>query len=206
MKWKRILRTGIIIYTFFMGVIECRTYIEAASCIENKINNQNNQARKLGEKLESNKEVLTNCKANDKIDQVIKVFSGDFDTGALVYTEYFVENKCGETDEELFTRLLKIQPDQEKLYIIGIPHQGEIKSISINPQQDMLVIDMTEAYDAYTYGSLGEYLAIQSLVDTLTDYYQVDKAIVSVEGVPYSSGHILFEKQRNKRSISASSR
>ena len=160
MRWKSIIKAGIIITVFFMMTIECKT------------------------------DIIATQPAN----KTVKLFLGDFDQGEVVCEDYVTKRQPNENDEAFLTRLLKIPSDQQGNYILGIPNDARIKELKLDKKHDCIAINMTKDYESMNYGSLAEYLALQSLLNTVTYYYNVHKAVIEVDGKPYASGHIEFQK------------
>lgn len=172
MRWKSIVRAGIIICTFFIITIECRTNVIATE----------------------KKTLFLTPISNDKINKTIKLFLGNFDDGNMVSEEYAAVSQLGETDEVFLTRMLKVPLQKPGTYIVGIPNDASIKEIILDKEHDSVLVNMTQDYQLMNYGSLGEYLALQSLASTVANYYDVHKAVIEIEGQPYCSGHIYFKK------------
>lgn len=179
MRWKTILRLGIIIYTFLMITIECRTNIMAISALKD------NTIQEI--------KTLEEVPFYHKTNKMIKVFMGDFDKGKLICKEYALTDALNETDEVVLTRLLKRQFGEKEDYILGIPNDAHIENIELNLEENLVLINMSQSYQLTNNGCLGEYLALQSLVTTVMHYYNVQEAVISVDGKPYCSGHFCFE-------------
>jgi hypothetical protein len=175
MRWKGIIRTGIIIFTFFIITIECKTDAIAAQLEKTE-----------GRSSAGNEE--------NKIDKTIKVFLGDFEREELIYTEYIADRHSEETDEAFLTRVLKISPIEQGTYVSGIPKDASIKKIEIDKSLGLITIHMSKNYECTPYGILGEGLMLKSLVNTVSTYYNLHKVIIKIEGRPYSSGHFHFEE------------
>ena len=172
MRWKSIVRVGIIICTFFIITIECRTNVIAAEI-----------------KTLSLKPIM-----NNKINQTIKLFTGNFDDGKMVTQDCTTDRKSDETDEAFLTRMLKVSLQKPGTYIVGIPNDASIKEIIVDKEHDSVFINMTQDYQLMNYGSLAEYLALQSLASTVAHYYDVHQSVIEVEGKPYCTGHICFKE------------
>lgn len=67
----------------------------------------------------------------------------------------------------------------------------QYKKIEI--KEDKAYVDMSEDYAYMNYGAGSEWLALKSLANTIGNYYEVSEVVVTINGEPYSSGHILFE-------------
>ena len=59
----------------------------------------------------------------------------------------------------------------------------------------MVYLDLSKEFTKeMNAGSLYESQILQCITNTLGDYYMVKKVYITVEGKPYSSGHILMKK------------
>jgi hypothetical protein len=70
----------------------------------------------------------------------------------------------------------------------------KIKSLYLN-KDNMVYVDFTKAFiSEMNAGSGYESMILQSIANTLGRYYGVSKVYLTVEGNPYSSGHIVMRK------------
>lgn len=185
MKWKKIIRFSIIIIcTFLLLTIECKTMIMAAVC-------QNND--RLSVPVNYAKKALTTQLINDKINQTIKRYYGDYDAGKMISNNYSTTRFLSETDEAFLTHVLKIYPIEKGTYVIGIPNEASINKISLDADEDTVIIEMTQGYQIMNYGAFAEELALKSLAYTVAHFYNVHYVIIKVQGEPYTSGHFYFQ-------------
>jgi hypothetical protein len=71
---------------------------------------------------------------------------------------------------------------------------SKIKSLYLN-KDNMVYVDFTKEFvSEMNAGSGYEGMILQSITNTLGKYYGVDKVYITVEGNPYSSGHIMMQK------------
>jgi hypothetical protein len=191
MKWRGLVKGMIILYAFLIITIECKTSAMSPEISERAAYSdvQGSEA-----KVSNTERTLTNTSIDDKIEKRIKLFMGDLDKGQIVYEDYTSDQGDEEADIDFLTRVLKLYPQKTGTYIIGIPHAGAIKAVEIDLNDHKVCINMTKEYDLKQYGSLGEYLALQSVANTAANYYQVNKVVIEIEGQPYRSGHYTFEE------------
>lgn len=80
--------------------------------------------------------------------------------------------------------------------IFLLPENTEINFLFLN-QENIVEVDLSSEYISnMNAGSSGEQFAIQGLVNTLTQYYGVQDLMLTVDGGPYESGHILLEEDQ----------
>ena len=134
---------------------------------------------------------------------------GDFEVKTLLEE---IENEPYETDIRLYYPLYK---DIETIYLdrdIEFSTNEDIKKILEfnlkNPKSDKLIpainldrgnrivrVDFSkELLTELNAGSAMEMEMIKSIVNTLGNYYGVEKVYISTEGTPYSSGHIAIRE------------
>ncbi|WP_069998018.1 GerMN domain-containing protein [Cellulosilyticum sp. I15G10I2] len=193
MQWKRVIRIGVIIYTFFLSTIECTTVVAAAQLKTNfsiqSITESYNNLRGI-----NREKSLTKLSVNDKINNTVKLFLGDIRTGEIVCFEYDAKRQNEESDEVYLTKTLKDDKGKPDIYITGIPNDAVIKDIVIDYSKDSVTVNMTGEYNLQGYGSTGEYLALQSLSSTIAHFYNVHTVVLKREGVFYVSGHFSFKE------------
>lgn len=193
MKWKGMIRGMIILYIFLVMTIECKTSAVLPEPTKQVFSHQLQESENHTPNTE---EALTKASIDDKIEKSIKIFIGDLDKGQIVYEDYIRDQDDKEEDIAFLTRILKLDSQKSGTYIKAIPHLGAIKAIDRDLKQNTVYINMTKAYDLKSYGSLAEYLALQSLGSTVACYYKADKAVIYIDGQPYRSGHYTFEKNQ----------
>ena len=70
----------------------------------------------------------------------------------------------------------------------------KIKSLYLN-KDNMVYLDLSKEFtEEMNVGAGYEGQILQCITNTLGDYYMVKKVYITVEGMPYSSGHILMKK------------
>lgn len=121
----------------------------------------------------------------------VKVYFGHLDKDLLVYKAREVTISEDEKPEEFFTRVLKENLADTETLVKAIPNDATIQKIEV--KEDKAYVDMSKDYPYMNYGGGGEWLALQSLVNTIGHYYDVDEVVLTVDGEPYASGHILLE-------------
>ena len=70
----------------------------------------------------------------------------------------------------------------------------KIKSLYLNKDNTVYVDFTKELVSEMNAGSGYEGMILQCITNTLGAYYGVDKVYITIEGSPYSSGHIMMKK------------
>ncbi|WP_243404823.1 GerMN domain-containing protein [Thermobrachium celere] len=97
--------------------------------------------------------------------------------------------KTNENIDKIIESYLKNPPKEELNKVFS--KNTKINKLYLNNSQNKVYIDVSKEFvQEMNAGSSLESMILQSLVNTLGNYYNVDKVYISVEGKPYESGHI----------------
>ncbi|HHU71918.1 MAG TPA: GerMN domain-containing protein [Clostridiales bacterium] len=143
---------------------------------------------------EDNYQVTSTLKEMNKtpLVQEISLFYPNQDGKIYVYNEPITFHTNDITrlvlEKTIKDRVIK----NEELPLMGI--NTKIKSMYLG--KDMIVyIDFSKEFiDEMNAGAAYESLILQSITNTLGNYYGADEVYIMVEGKPYESGHILLKK------------
>ncbi len=133
-------------------------------------------------KIQSNTPLIQNIKFyypnvfEDKIYFTNKQIS--FNTNDI--TKIIIENAFKDLTNEKFGKVLSTN--------------AKIKSLYLNKDNKVYIDFTKELISEMNAGSGYESMILQSITNTLGQYYGVDKVYLTVEGSEYSSGHILMNK------------
>ncbi len=79
--------------------------------------------------------------------------------------------------------------------ISPISKNTKIDSLTLERGNGIVRVDFSkELVEEMNAGSGAEYEILRSITNTLGDFYGVDKVYISIEGMPYSSGHFEMRK------------
>ncbi|QGU96083.1 hypothetical protein GOM49_14165 [Clostridium bovifaecis] len=79
-----------------------------------------------------------------------------------------------------------------------ISKNTKINDLYLNTEENKVYVDFSEEFtDEMNAGSSKELSIIRSITNSLGNYYNVDKVYISVEGEPYTSGHISLDKNES---------
>ncbi len=129
-------------------------------------------------------------KIEDKgISTNIKVY---YPTSEDIGSKYIMKEINFKTNNNIkatLERLLK-NPKSDKL-LAAIPEDASIKRINLNRDNWNLEVDLSKEFNSeMNAGSTSEIEIINSIVNTLGNYYDVERVYITVEGQPYQSGHL----------------
>lgn len=127
---------------------------------------------------------------NDKLDiDIVSYYPNSKDTE--IVTESVKQNiKFGTNDiiEDILEKIMKEPPSDELIPLIS--EATKINNINLDRSTWTLEIDFSEELlTEMNAGSSLEMEILKSIVNTLGEFYDVDKAYITIEGEPYESGH-----------------
>lgn len=136
--------------------------------------------------IESN---LEKIEENAFLTQTVKFYYPDFDKEKLAFKSEKIQLKTNENIDKIFESHLKNAPSSGLNNVFS--QNTKINKLSFNSSQNKVYIDLNQEFiTEMNAGSSLEALILQGLVNTLGDYYNVDKVYISIDGKPYESGHI----------------
>ena len=110
-----------------------------------------------------------------------------------VYLDRDIEFSTNGNIEKILESNLK-NPQTDKL-IPAISEKTKINSIKLDRGNRIVRVDFSNELLTYTStGSSMEMQILKSIVNTLGNYYGVEKVYISTDGTPYSSGHFSIEE------------
>jgi hypothetical protein len=136
--------------------------------------------------IESNLEKIVE---NTPYVQTMKFYYPDFNNEKLAFKEEKVSLYTNENVNATIEKFLKNPPKEDLNKVFG--PNTKINKLYFNNSQNKVYVDVNSKFiEEMNAGSSLESMILQSLVNTLGDYYNVDKVYISVDGKPYESGHI----------------
>lgn len=141
-------------------------------------------------KIETNLEKIEN---NAKVLHSLRIYYPDFSNDRIAFKEEVIQFKTNETLQDKLEPLFKNPPNENLTKILG--SNTKINNVYLNVKENMVYIDLSKEFVSdMNAGSSLESMIIQSLVNTLGNYYNVDKVYISLDGKPYESGHIAIKE------------
>ena len=138
----------------------------------------------------------TNNKETNKKDEVItedaNIYYYDVVTDRIVYINKTITIK----DKAVGTALvneLKTSPGND--ISPAIADEINLKSATLDKENDIITLDFSSNFvSAQNLGGGSESQTLSAICNTFGDYYDVNNVIITIEGKPYSSGHILMKE------------
>ncbi|QQY80214.1 sporulation and spore germination protein [Keratinibaculum paraultunense] len=111
----------------------------------------------------------------------------------VAYLERDIKFNTNDSIEKIIENNFKNPPSDKLLPVIS--DNTRVNSIKLNRGNKTVNIDFSEEFiSEMNAGSSLEGSILKSVVNTLGNYYGVEKVFISIEGKPYSSGHFAIEE------------
>lgn len=136
---------------------------------------------------------LSKVENNVSVAQTIKFYYPDFANNRLVFVKNKINLKTNDEIKNVMEKQFKSPPTSSISKIMS--SSAKINSLYLNTAENKVYVDFSNEFiSKMNAGSAQELLILQSVTNTLGDYYNVDKVYISIDGKPYTSGHIQINK------------
>ena len=135
---------------------------------------------------------LEKVEKNTAVLQTVKFYYPDVINDKVVYVKKQLALKTNEEIKPLIEKNMKESIGKS----IGktLPTATTIEKIVLDEKQQVVHIDMSKNFvKDMNAGTSAESLILRSLTNTLGDYYNLNNVYITIDGNPYSSGHILMK-------------
>jgi len=135
---------------------------------------------------------LSKIEKNVSFVQIVKFYFPNGNDGINYITNEKLSFSTNYITKAIFEKVFKEVPNKNVEKVIS--PNTKIKSLYLNVD-GMVHVDFSKEFTGeMNAGSGYESQILQCITNTLGDYYMVKKVYITVEGKPYSSGHILMKK------------
>jgi spore germination protein GerM len=135
---------------------------------------------------------LSKMEKNVPFVQTVKFYYPNGNDSFNYITEKVLSFNTNDITKKAFENYFKEAPNKNVGRVISA--NTIIKSLYLN-KDNMVYVDFSKEFtQEMNAGSGYESQILQCITNTLGDYYMVKKVYITVEGNPYSSGHILMKK------------
>ncbi|MHB8127093.1 MAG: GerMN domain-containing protein [Desulfitobacteriaceae bacterium] len=135
---------------------------------------------------------LSKIENNVPLTQTVKFYYPNTNGDKLYFINKQLSFNTNDITKLIIEKAYKDLPKGDIGKVLG--PNAKIKSLYLN-KDNMVYVDFTkELVSEMNAGSGYEALILQSITNTLGTYYGVDKVYITIEGSPYSSGHIIKKK------------
>lgn len=135
---------------------------------------------------------LSKITSNAKLVQTVKFYYPNINDGKLYYIKKDLSFNTNDITKMTFQKIFKEAPNKNLGKLLG--PNGKINSLYLG-KDNMVYVDFSkELVSEMNAGAEFEAMILQSITNTLGEYYGVNKVYITIENSPYSSGHILKKK------------
>lgn len=114
----------------------------------------------------------------------------------IVSTKIKTVLKTNEDIKDIFQKYFQ-NPLKNNLASL-ISKNTKINDLYLNTEENKVYVDFSKEFiDEMNAGSSKELSIIRSITNSLGNYYNVDKVYISIDGDPYSSGHMSLDKNES---------
>jgi len=122
----------------------------------------------------------------------IRFYYPDFMKDKLAYVDRSVEFFTNQDTKEVLEKEMKIIPNDSKLTKV-LSDNTKILNIELDDDKDMVTVDFSsQLVSEMNAGTTLESMLLKSITNTFGIYFQKQKVKITLEGKPYSSGHVLM--------------
>jgi hypothetical protein len=135
---------------------------------------------------------LSKIESKAKLVQSVKFYYPNINDGKLYYIKKDLSFNTNDMTKLTFQKVFKESPSKNLGVLLG--PNAKINSLYLG-KDNMVYVDFSkELVTEMNAGAEFEAMILQSITNTLGEYYGVTKVYITVENSPYSSGHILKKK------------
>ncbi len=122
----------------------------------------------------------------------IRFYYPDFLKDKLAYVIKDIELFTNKDVKEIFEREMKIIPEGSELTKV-MSDNTKILNIELDDDKDLVTVDFSShLVSEMNAGTSLEAMLLKSITNTFGTYFQKQKVKITLEGKPYSSGHVLM--------------
>lgn len=135
---------------------------------------------------------LKEIRNNEALKSEITFYYPDSKNDKLIPIKKNLSFKTNDITKMILEKEFKQASNNELLKLLG--PNVKINSLYLN-KDGMVYVDFTKNFvSELNVGASFELRALQSITNTLGEYYRVEKVYITLDGKPYSSGHISMKK------------
>jgi hypothetical protein len=124
--------------------------------------------------------------------QNVNVYFPSLEEDTYYYITKEISFKTNDDAKDVIEKMVKDNEDQATV----ISTNTKLNSLYLNDEENMVYVDFSKEFvSEMNAGSAFEAMILQSITNTLGNYYGVDKVYITLDGKPYESGHILMKEK-----------
>ncbi|MDU5108419.1 GerMN domain-containing protein [Clostridium sp.] len=178
------------------SLISCSKSTEAGQNEDNKVNNSTTTNNSTSSQKETNtndekdNETVDNKDTEKKED--VKIYYYDAVSDKIVYINTTI-NINGNNASELLVDELKKSPGTD--ISPSISSEITLNSSNLDKDKSTITLDFSSNFvSAQNLGGGAESSTLTAITNTFGDYFDVENVIITLDGSPYLSGHILMNE------------
>ncbi|WP_066893725.1 GerMN domain-containing protein [Clostridium nigeriense] len=175
------------------SLISCKDSSEKIKDDGNKVNTSTNVVDKETTSKDKNDNDNNNNKENESKESVkeanAKIYYYDVVTDKVVYINKVIKIEDNKTATALVNELKKSPNDDISP---SISSEIILNSANVDKDTSTITVDFSSNFvSAQNLGAGAESSTLTAICNTFGSYFNVDNVIITLDGKPYSSGHIL---------------
>lgn len=171
------------------SMISCKESTQNTTIQNNSLASSSNES--VDEK-ESNNESNNVDNKEDIKEENANIYYYDVITDKIVYINKVIEVEEKMTATALVDELKKAPNDD---IAPAISNEITLNSANVNEENSTITIDFSSNFvQAQNLGAGAESSTLMAICNTFGSYFKVDNVIITLDGKPYSSGHILMSE------------
>lgn len=124
--------------------------------------------------------------------QNVNVYFPSLEEDTYYYITKEISFKTNDDAKDAIEKMVKDNKDQAPV----VSTNTKLNNLYLNEEEDMVYVDFSKEFvSEMNAGSGFEAMVLQSITNTLGNYYGVDKVYITLDGKPYESGHILMKEK-----------
>jgi hypothetical protein len=137
---------------------------------------------------------LEKVESNVSYGRSINCYYPQFEKDRIVYMEREIEIKTNEEMKWKFQKELKTIPEDGGL-TKTLTKNTQILGIQVDEEKGTVTVDLSSDFvKEMNAGTSLESMLLESITNTFGDYYMKGKVIITIDGKPYESGHVLMKE------------
>ncbi len=177
-----------------VSLISCSKSSEAGTNGENKVSNSssvNNSTSSEKDNTNNDKKDTETVDKNDTEKQEnAKIYYYDAISDKIVYINSTIK-VTGDNSSNLLVDELKKSPNDE--IPPSLSSEITLNSSNLDKDKSTITLDFSSNFvSAQNLGGGAESSIITAIANTFGDYFNVENVVITLDGKPYSSGHILM--------------
>lgn len=146
-------------------------------------------------------EIITTLESideNQPVVQTVKFYYPNYAEDKIYFTRKTLNFNTNEDIKSILEKNFKETPNENLNKLLG--EKATINKVYLDSKSNTVKIDFSDNFvQEMNAGSGLEMAILKCITNTLGDYFNVDKAMITIGGKPYSSGHIYMKENETMK-------